>query len=86
MSRISRGDIWVTAVRERHDIIVTVRDIGLALARRIVVLHGGTIEARSPGPGRSSESEVHLPRLRPNALESAASDRESASPATPPKG
>ncbi len=60
--------------------------IGLTLARRIVVLHGGTIEARSPGPGLGSEFEVHLPRLRPNALESAASVRESASPSTPPKG
>ncbi len=60
--------------------------IGLTLARRIVVLHGGSVEARSPGPGLGSEFEVRLPRLRPNAIESAASDRESASPATPPKG
>jgi len=37
--------------------------IGLALARNIVELHGGTIEARSAGPGRGSEFKVDLPIL-----------------------
>jgi len=35
--------------------------IGLALARSLVHLHGGQIEARSEGPGRGSEFSVRLP-------------------------
>jgi PAS domain S-box-containing protein len=35
--------------------------IGLAVAREIVSLHGGTIEARSDGPGRGSEFTIYLP-------------------------
>jgi two-component system CheB/CheR fusion protein len=35
--------------------------IGLTLVRRLVEMHGGRIEARSPGPGRGSEFTVHLP-------------------------
>lgn len=35
--------------------------IGLALARTVVELHGGTIEARSAGIGRGSELEVRIP-------------------------
>ena len=37
--------------------------IGLTLARRLVELHGGTIEATSEGPGRGSRFEVTLPTL-----------------------
>jgi PAS domain S-box-containing protein len=35
--------------------------IGLALARRLVEMHGGRIRARSEGPGLGSEFEVRLP-------------------------
>jgi len=35
--------------------------IGLSLARRLLAMHGGTIEARSEGPGRGSEFELRLP-------------------------
>ena len=35
--------------------------IGLALARQLVELHGGSIGARSDGPGRGSEFTVRLP-------------------------
>jgi PAS domain S-box-containing protein len=35
--------------------------IGLTLARRIVEMHGGWMEARSDGPGRGSEFVVRLP-------------------------
>src|SRR5207253_2726850 len=36
--------------------------IGLTLAKQFVEMHGGTIEARSDGPGRGSEIVVELPR------------------------
>ncbi|HEY2838294.1 MAG TPA: ATP-binding protein [Pirellulales bacterium] len=45
--------------------------IGLMLARRFVELHGGTIEARSDGPGRGTEFRVTLPVL--SAAEQASS-------------
>jgi signal transduction histidine kinase len=35
--------------------------IGLSIARRLVELHGGSIEARSPGRGQGSEFLVRLP-------------------------
>ncbi|HEY3517817.1 MAG TPA: ATP-binding protein, partial [Gammaproteobacteria bacterium] len=41
--------------------------IGLTLARSIVVLHGGTIEAHSAGLGQGSEFVVRLPLLPPVA-------------------
>lgn len=38
--------------------------VGLALARAIAELHGGTLRARSEGPGRGSAFEVRLPGVR----------------------
>jgi len=38
--------------------------IGLALARALVELHGGRIEAKSAGPGKGSEFTVRLPVSR----------------------
>jgi PAS domain S-box-containing protein len=35
--------------------------IGLSLARGLLALHGGTIEARSEGPGKGSEFIIRLP-------------------------
>ncbi len=45
--------------------------IGLTLAQRLVGLHGGTLEAKSPGIGRGSEFVLRLP-LAPAAEEPAA--------------
>jgi PAS domain S-box-containing protein len=53
--------------------------IGLTLARSIVALHGGTIEARSAGLGQGSEFTVRLP-LPPTAAEN--SSQQSTRPAT----
>ncbi|HEX6999843.1 MAG TPA: ATP-binding protein [Gammaproteobacteria bacterium] len=39
--------------------------IGLAIARELVLMHGGTLEARSEGIGRGSEFIVRLPVLEP---------------------
>jgi signal transduction histidine kinase/ActR/RegA family two-component response regulator len=35
--------------------------IGLTLARRLVEMHNGQIEIRSPGPGKGTEVEIRLP-------------------------
>lgn len=36
--------------------------LGLTLVRRLVEMHGGTVEAHSDGPGRGSEFTITLPR------------------------
>jgi CheY-like chemotaxis protein len=51
--------------------------IGLALVKTIVELHGGTVEARSPGPGQGSEFRFRLARV-PAPLAEAAPPVESA--------
>jgi PAS domain S-box-containing protein len=43
--------------------------IGLTLARRLIELHGGSIEARSDGLGKGSEFIVYLPLVKPKADE-----------------
>jgi signal transduction histidine kinase len=41
--------------------------LGLAIVRHIAELHGGTIEARSPGEGRGATFTLSLPRVRAGA-------------------
>jgi CheY-like chemotaxis protein len=43
--------------------------IGLAIARHLVELHGGTITAESGGTNRGARFIVHLPRVAPEAPE-----------------
>ncbi|HVL59284.1 MAG TPA: ATP-binding protein, partial [Burkholderiaceae bacterium] len=53
--------------------------VGLALARSIVELHGGAIEARSDGAGKGSEFVVRLPRAAPHeATEPSAATKQHA--------
>src|SRR5207344_636384 len=54
--------------------------IGLTIVRRLVLLHGGRVEARSDGPGRGSEFVVRLPASHVGAA--AATARDDAAPAT----
>ncbi len=55
--------------------------IGLALARRLLALHGGSVQAFSEGPGHGSEFVVRLPlALRTRRTETAAHPEE----VTPP--
>ena len=49
--------------------------LGLAIARQLIVGHGGTIEARSAGSGRGTTMVVRLPRVRqPSAADSSTDD------------
>ena len=50
--------------------------IGLSLASRLAELHGGRIEARSPGEGQGAEFIVVLPRTARDAAPSSASSRD----------
>jgi CheY-like chemotaxis protein len=43
--------------------------IGLSLVRGLVELHGGSVEARSDGPGNGSEFIVRLPAVVPTVVE-----------------
>jgi CheY-like chemotaxis protein len=57
--------------------------VKVLLVRGLVEMHGGTIEARSGGPGRGSELIVRLPQAKPEPLsksQAEEADRQKTSP------
>jgi CheY-like chemotaxis protein len=50
--------------------------IGLTLAKRLVELHGGTIDAHSDGPGRGSSFVVRIPAVKAAAASPSRPARE----------
>jgi signal transduction histidine kinase/ActR/RegA family two-component response regulator len=52
--------------------------LGLPIVRSLTALHGGTVEARSAGPGQGSEFVVRLPMLPASAAEEEPSEGRSA--------
>jgi PAS domain S-box-containing protein len=54
-------------VKDPHYRSSTGLGLGLHIVRNIIELHGGTVEARSEGPGRGSEFLIRLPVLTQHA-------------------
>ncbi|MEY4699862.1 MAG: hypothetical protein RL326_49 [Pseudomonadota bacterium] len=52
--------------------------IGLTLVKALVEMHGGSVEARSDGPGRGSEFLVRLPLARTTAIKLSSSSKDRA--------
>jgi CheY-like chemotaxis protein len=59
--------------------------IGLTLVRRLVEMHGGSVEAYSAGPGQGSEFTVRLPALADAKLARSAAVSDAAPPAERPR-
>ncbi len=57
--------------------------LGLTIVRSLVLLHGGSVEARSDGPGQGSEFLVRLPAIDPAALRADAAAEAAAPLAVP---
>jgi CheY-like chemotaxis protein/anti-sigma regulatory factor (Ser/Thr protein kinase) len=56
--------------------------VGLALAKRLVELHGGTVSAESPGTGQGSTFCVRLPRAQRDAATASVPGADPGAPAT----
>jgi PAS domain S-box-containing protein len=54
--------------------------VGLTLVKRLVALHGGSVAARSDGPGHGSEFEIRLPALTQASVPRQSSDSRPESP------
>jgi len=54
--------------------------LGLAIARHLVEIHGGTIRAESPGVGRGATFTIRLPLLEKEARSTQVVDRNQVSP------
>jgi signal transduction histidine kinase len=54
--------------------------IGLTLVRNLVALHGGTVEARSPGLGKGSEFVIRLPLTSPGVTRAPTAGRSGQRP------
>jgi len=54
--------------------------IGLTLVRTLVEMHGGSVEARSDGPGRGSTFVVRLPMAKAHAADAGGEARATARP------
>lgn len=57
--------------------------IGLALVRRLVEMHGGTIHAQSAGKNQGSSFSVHLPLVEPAQLDATPLEDDEPAEATP---
>jgi signal transduction histidine kinase len=55
--------------------------VGLALARQLVELHGGTLEAASEGPGRGAQFTLRVPLLAGSTVQPIADEPQPAAPA-----
>ncbi len=69
-----------TQLQEHRDRTYGGLGIGLTLAKRLVEMHGGSIEAASEGPGRGSRFDVTLPTL---AVVEPEATRRASEPAAP---